>query len=85
MSGGFPRNFADLQRALQNAQQQGRRFGAGGAGGGGPRGIGAMAGLIFLGGGAWLVSNALFNGAWMLSEAAAAAVVVERAADVFAV
>jgi prohibitin 2 len=62
MSGGFPRNFADLQRALQNAQQQGRRFGAGGAGGGGPAGIGAMAGLLLLGGGVWLASNSLFNG-----------------------
>jgi len=61
MSGGFPRNFADLQRALQSAQQQGRRFGAGG-GGAGPRGVGAIAGVVLLGGGVWLASNALFNG-----------------------
>ena len=62
MSGGFPRNFAELQRALQSAQAQGRRFGAGGGGGGGPRGIGALAGVVLLGGGVWLASNALFNG-----------------------
>lgn len=61
MSGGFPRNFADLQRALQNAQQQGRRFGGAG-GGGGPRIPGAIFGIVLLGGGAVLVSNSLFNG-----------------------
>lgn len=60
MSGGFPRNFADIQRALQNAQQQGRRFGAGG--GGSPRVPGTFVGLLLLAGGAVVISNSLFNG-----------------------
>lgn len=61
--GGFPRNFADLQRALQNAQQTGRRFGAGGGGPGGPapRIPGAIIGIVLLGAGAVAISNSLFN------------------------
>jgi hypothetical protein len=64
MSGGFPKNFEELQRTLQNAQQQGRRFGAGGGGGppGGPRAIAGLLGLVALGGGVSLLSNSLFNG-----------------------
>jgi prohibitin 2 len=64
MSGGFPKNFEELQRTLQNAQQQGRRFGAGGGGGpaGGPRALAGILGLIALGGGASLLNASLFNG-----------------------
>jgi prohibitin 2 len=63
MSGGFPRNFADLQRTLQNAQEQGRRFG----GGRNPRNaLGGFLSLVLLGGGAVLVSNSLFNGLFCL-------------------
>jgi hypothetical protein len=62
MSGGFPKNFQELQKQLAKAQEQGRRFGAGG-GGGAPRGaLGGLAGLIILGGGAVVLSNSLFNG-----------------------
>lgn len=50
--------FRKLQQQLQNSQ---RRFGAGG--GGNPRGpIGAIGGLLLLGGVAWTFNNALFNG-----------------------
>lgn len=39
------------------------RFGAGGAGGPGPRGaLTGIGGLILLGGGVWFFNNALFNG-----------------------
>ena len=65
MSGGFPRNFQELQRTLASAQQSGRKFG--GAGGGSPRGLGGLFGVALLGGGAILISNALFNGRSMLS------------------
>jgi len=62
MSGGFPKNFQELQQQLARAQESGRRFGAGG-GGGSPRGaLGGLAGLIILGGGAVVLSNSLFNG-----------------------
>jgi prohibitin 2 len=62
MSGGFPKNFQDLQRQLAKAQEQGKRFGAGG-GGGSPRGaLGGLAGLLILGGGGLILSNSLFNG-----------------------
>lgn len=61
MSGGFPKNFQELQRTLANAQEQGRRFG--GAGGGNPRNaLGGLVGLALLGGGAVILSNSLFNG-----------------------
>lgn len=62
MSGGGPQKyFQDLQRTLQNAQQQGRRFGAGG--GGNPRqAIGGLVGFALLAGGAVVASNSLFNG-----------------------
>ena len=64
MSGGFPRNFADLQRTIQNAQEQGRRFGGGGRGN--PRNaLGGLLGLVLLGGGAVLISNSLFNGLFL--------------------
>jgi prohibitin 2 len=66
MSGGFPRNFADLQRTLQNAQEQGRRFGGGR---GNPRNaLGGLLGLVLLGGGAVLISNSLFNGLFLLAD-----------------
>jgi len=66
MSGGFPRNFADLQRTIQNAQEQGRRFGGGR---GNPRNaLGGLLGLVLLGGGAVLISNSLFNGLFLLVE-----------------
>lgn len=53
--------WRNLQRRLVQAQQQGRRFGAGG----GP-GKGAFAGmglLLTLGGAAVVINNSLFNGA----------------------
>jgi len=62
MSGGFPRNFAELQRTLQNAQEQGRRFGAGGGGRNPRNALGGLLGLVLLGGGAVLINNSLFNG-----------------------
>ncbi|KAF1356592.1 band 7 family-domain-containing protein [Delphinella strobiligena] len=52
--------WKNLQRQLENAQQQGKRFGAGG--GGNPRS--AIGGVALLGlgvGGIWLFNNALFN------------------------
>jgi prohibitin 2 len=62
MSGGFPKNFQELQRTLAQAQEQGRKFG--GSGGGNPRNaIGGLLGLVLLGGGAVALSNSLFNGA----------------------
>jgi len=61
MSGGFPKNFQELQQQLARAQEQGRKFGGGGAGGS-PRGaIGGILGLAILGGGAVVLSNSLFN------------------------
>ncbi len=49
-----------LQRGLNNAKQQGRRFGAGGN----PRGpVGAVGGVLLLVGGYFIVNNSLFNGA----------------------
>jgi prohibitin 2 len=66
MSGGFPKNFQELQRTLQNAQQQGRKMGGGFGGGGNPRNaLGGLLGLVVVGGGAVLLSNSLFNGTWM--------------------
>jgi len=60
MSGGFPKNFQELQQQLARAQEQGRKFGGGG--GRPPRGaLGGLAGLIILGGGAVVLSNSLFN------------------------
>ncbi|QDS71689.1 prohibitin subunit [Venturia effusa] len=60
MSGGFPKNFQDLQRQLARAQAQGAKFG--GSGGGGPKGaIGGLVGLVLFGGGAVVLSNSLFN------------------------
>lgn len=62
MSGGFPKNFQDLQRQLARAQAQGAKFGGPG-GGGGPKGaIGGLVGLVLFGGGAVALSNSLFNG-----------------------
>ncbi|TID22005.1 hypothetical protein E2P81_ATG11120 [Venturia nashicola] len=62
MSGGFPKNFQDLQRQLARAQAQGARFGGPGGAGGGPKGaIGGLVGLVLLGGGAVVLNNALFN------------------------
>jgi hypothetical protein len=58
--GGFPRNFQDLQRALQSAQRSGGGFGGGSGGSGGGRGIAGLA-VLALGGG-WAVSNSLYNG-----------------------
>lgn len=61
MSGGFPKNFQDLQRQIARAQAQGSKFG--GSGGGSPRGaIGGLVGLVLLGGGAVALNNSLFNG-----------------------
>lgn len=54
-----------LQQSIQTARQQGSRFGGAGGmpGGGSPRAaLGGMMGLILLGGGAMVASNALFNG-----------------------
>jgi len=60
MSGGFPKNFQELQRQLARAQEQGRRFGGGG--GGNPRNaLGGLLGLVIFGGGAVVLSNSLFN------------------------
>jgi len=61
MSGPDPQEtWRRLQQTLQNAQQQGRRFGAGG---GAPKNIGTgLLSLVVLGGGAVLLNNALFNG-----------------------
>ncbi|KAJ9621635.1 Prohibitin-2, subunit of the prohibitin complex (Phb1p-Phb2p) [Taxawa tesnikishii (nom. ined.)] len=53
--------WKNLQKNVQRVQQQGGRFGAGGAGGN-PRG--ALGGIALLGlgvGGVWLFNNALFN------------------------
>jgi len=54
MSGRIPRNFRELQSALQNAQSQGQRFGSRGSG----WGVGAV---LVAAGGAWVVSNSLYN------------------------
>jgi prohibitin 2 len=62
MSGGFPKNFQDLQKQLARAQEQGRKFG-GGSGGGNPRNaLGGLVGLVLFGGGAVILNNSLFNG-----------------------
>ncbi|KAK4498525.1 hypothetical protein PRZ48_011183 [Zasmidium cellare] len=54
--------WENLQKNMQRVQQQGARFGAGGAGGPGPRGaLTGIGGLILLGGGVWFFNNALFN------------------------
>ena len=60
MSGPSPQEtWRRLNQGLQQAQ---RRFGQGG-GGPNPRGaLGGAAGLLLLGGGAWLFTNALYNG-----------------------
>ncbi|KAK0256192.1 Prohibitin-2, subunit of the prohibitin complex (Phb1p-Phb2p) [Friedmanniomyces endolithicus] len=60
---GDPRDaWANLQKQMARMQQQGKRFGAGGAGGPSPRGaLGGFAGVILLGGTVWLFNNALFN------------------------
>ncbi|KAJ9649084.1 Prohibitin-2, subunit of the prohibitin complex (Phb1p-Phb2p) [Coniosporium tulheliwenetii] len=61
MSGDPQETWRRLQQTLQNAQQQGKKFGSGG--GGNPRGaIGGVLGLAILGGGAVLLNNSLFNG-----------------------
>ncbi|KAJ9659684.1 Prohibitin-2, subunit of the prohibitin complex (Phb1p-Phb2p) [Coniosporium apollinis] len=60
MSGDPQETWRRLQQTLQNAQQQGKKFGSGG--GGNPRGaIGGVLGLAILGGGAVLLNNSLFN------------------------
>jgi len=47
------------------AQQQGRRFGAGG--GGGPKApISLIAGVVLLGGASYAFSNSIFNGKYSL-------------------
>ncbi|KAK3709949.1 Prohibitin-2, subunit of the prohibitin complex (Phb1p-Phb2p) [Vermiconidia calcicola] len=54
--------WENLQKGLQRAQKSGQRFGGAGGGAPTPKGaIGGMAGVLFLGGGLWLVNNALFN------------------------
>jgi hypothetical protein len=57
MSRGFPRNFQELQRALQNAQRQT----GGGGGAGGPGGRVLVFGGLALGG-AYAFANSLYNG-----------------------
>lgn len=62
MSGDPQETWRRLQQTLQNAQQQGKKFGGGG---GNPRGaIGGVLGLAILGGGAVLLNNSLFNGSF---------------------
>jgi prohibitin 2 len=61
MSGGFPKNFQDLQRQLARAQEQGRKFG-GGSGGNPRSALGGLVGLVLFGGGAVVLNNSLFNG-----------------------
>lgn len=68
MSGGFPKNFQDLQRQLAKAQEQGKRFGAGGGGGSPRSALGGLAGLLILGGGGLIISNSLFNGMLMCDD-----------------
>ncbi|KAK4548867.1 Prohibitin-2, subunit of the prohibitin complex (Phb1p-Phb2p) [Oleoguttula mirabilis] len=60
---GDPREaWASLTKNLQRMQQQGKKYGAGGAGGPSPKGaIGGFASLLLLGGGIWVFNNALFN------------------------
>jgi len=54
--------FQDYVNKLQNAALQSRRGGGPGGMPPAPRGLfGALGGLALLGGGTWLVSNALFN------------------------
>jgi len=66
MSGPNPQEtWRRLQRTLQNAQQQGQKFG----GGGNPRNaLGGIVGLVVLGGGAVLLNNSLFNGSCCLQD-----------------
>jgi hypothetical protein len=58
MGDNFRQNFEEIQRQLQ---KRSRQFG-GGIPGGGPKFIGGAAGLVILGGGAFILSNSLFNG-----------------------
>jgi hypothetical protein len=58
MGDQFRQNFEEIQRQLQ---KRGRQFG-GGLPGGGPRAIGGIVGFALLGGGAFVLSNSLFNG-----------------------
>jgi len=52
--------WKSLQKNMQRVQQQGSRYG--GSGGPNPRGaLTGIAGLVLLGGGAWVFNNALFN------------------------
>jgi prohibitin 2 len=62
MSGGFPKNFQDLQRQLAKAQETGRKFGGAGGGGNPRSAIGGLVGLVLFGGGAVVLNNSLFNG-----------------------
>jgi hypothetical protein len=57
MSGGFPKNFQELQRAVQRAQRGGGPFPSGGGPGGAAIGL-----LVFGLGGAYLFSNSIYNG-----------------------
>jgi prohibitin 2 len=62
MSGGFQKNFQELQRQLARAQETGRRFGGPGGGGNPRNALTGLVGLVVFGGGAVVLSNSLFNG-----------------------
>jgi len=75
MSGDPQETWRRLQQTLQNAQQQGKKFGGGG---GNPRGaIGGVLGLAILGGGAVLLNNSLFNGSFSCASELSGAKAVE--------
>lgn len=59
MGDQFRQNFEEIQRQLQ---KRSRQFGGGMPGGGGPKALGGLVGFVLLGGGAFVLSNSLFNG-----------------------